>query len=82
MNATNKYIAEHTAKVEDLFQTRRQFLQRAGMGFGALGLAALMGDSLVAPPAVAAEAMNPLSPKARPPKPDAPPKRAPHPSPP
>jgi len=64
MNATNKYIAGHAAKPEDFFQTRRQFLQRAGMGFGALGLAALMGDGLLSIPVAAAEAMNPLSPKA------------------
>jgi hypothetical protein len=64
MNATNKYIAGHAAKPEDFFQTRRQFLQRAGMGFGALGLAALMGDSLVSTSVAAAETMNPLFPKA------------------
>ncbi len=64
MNATNKYIAGHAAKPEDFFQTRRQFLQRAGMGFGALGLAGLMGGSLVPSQAAAADVMNPLSPKA------------------
>src|SRR6185503_12648659 len=63
MNATNKYIAEHSAKTEDFFLTRRQFLQRAGMGFGALSLAALLGDSLIAPTSHAIEAGNPLSPK-------------------
>src|SRR5215475_2493957 len=40
----NKYIREHSARLEDLFVTRRQFLQRAGMGFGALSLAALLGE--------------------------------------
>ena len=37
-------IEEHSAKLEDYFLTRRQFLHRAGMGFGALSLAALLGD--------------------------------------
>ena len=32
--------------LEDHFLTRRQFLQRAGMGFGALSLAALLGEGL------------------------------------
>jgi hypothetical protein len=46
MSATDKYVAGHSAKPEDLFQTRRQFLQRAGMGFGALSLATLLGENL------------------------------------
>src|SRR5262249_41873955 len=44
MSSDNKYIREHSARLEDLFVTRRQFLQRAGMGFGALSLAALLGE--------------------------------------
>ncbi len=32
--------------LEDHFLTRRQFLQRAGMGFGALSLAGLLGEGL------------------------------------
>ena len=67
MKPTNKYIAEHSAKMEDFFLTRRKFLQRAGMGFGALSLAALMGENLFSPSqAVAADLANPLSPKAPP----------------
>src|ERR1041385_3466098 len=67
INATNKYIAEHSAKTEDFFLTRRKFLQRAGMGFGALSLAALMGENLFSPSqAVAADLANPLSPKTPP----------------
>ncbi|HVV72222.1 MAG TPA: DUF1501 domain-containing protein [Verrucomicrobiae bacterium] len=46
MNTGNKYLQEHTARLEDRFITRRQFLQRAGMGFGMLGLATLLGESL------------------------------------
>jgi len=67
MKPTNKYIAEHSAKTEDFFLTRRKFLQRAGMGFGALSLAAMMGENLFSPSQVAAaEMMNPLSPKTPP----------------
>ena len=47
MSTTNKFIQEHSARLEDLFVTRRQFLQRAGMGFGALGLAALLGEDML-----------------------------------
>ena len=65
MNATNKYIAEHSARPEDFFLTRRQFLQRAGMGFGALSLAALLGDGLI-PSAAAVEPGNALAPKSPP----------------
>src|SRR3974390_2196374 len=46
MSTGNKYIREHSARLEELFITRRQFLQRAGMGFGMLGLAALLGEEL------------------------------------
>jgi hypothetical protein len=64
MKATDQFIAEHSAKPEDFFLTRRRFLQRAGMGFGALSLAALMGEQFLSPmEAAAAEVMNPLAPK-------------------
>src|SRR5579864_2186568 len=46
MSTDNKYIREHLPKFEDLFLTRRQFLQRAGMGFGILGLATMLGSEL------------------------------------
>jgi len=36
MSSENKYIREHLPRLQDFFLTRRQFLQRAGMGFGAL----------------------------------------------
>jgi hypothetical protein len=64
MKAKETYLAQHSAKTEDFFLTRRKFLQRAGMGFGALSLAALMGEDLVFPTtAAAADLANPLSPK-------------------
>jgi len=44
MNADDKYKQEHSAQLADYFLTRRQFLNRAGMGFGALGLAAMFGE--------------------------------------
>ena len=42
MNDSNDYIENHSAKLEDFFMTRRQFLDRAGMGFGALSLPFLL----------------------------------------
>jgi hypothetical protein len=46
MSDPQRFIAEHTARPEDYFATRRQFLNRFGMGFGALSLAGLMGNEL------------------------------------
>jgi len=56
--------SEHTAKVEDLFLSRRTFLQRAGMGFGALSLAALLGDNLFSAAAAPLDFANPMAPRA------------------
>src|SRR3954469_19087191 len=39
----SKYIREHTAAPDDNIFTRRQFLVRTGLGFGALSLANLFG---------------------------------------
>ena len=44
MSPEEKYKQEHAVQMSDHFLTRRQFLQRAGMGFGALSLAALLGE--------------------------------------
>src|SRR5437867_3453405 len=63
MSTTNKFIQEHSARLEDLFVTRRQFLQRAGMGFGALSLAALLGEEMLGG-AARAEANANLLPRA------------------
>lgn len=46
MNAADKFKQEHSARLSDYFLTRRQFLNRASMGFGALSLAALFGEGL------------------------------------
>ena len=39
------YLADHSLRLEDLFQTRRQFLNRFGLGLGALGLATMLGEN-------------------------------------
>ena len=46
MSTTNKYLEEHSPRLEDYFTTRRRFLSRVGMGFGALSVAALFGENL------------------------------------
>jgi hypothetical protein len=57
-------INEHIARPEDFCINRRQFLNRFGMGFGALGLAALLGPELFSDSARAEQAvLNPLAPK-------------------
>jgi hypothetical protein len=58
MSGDNKYFREHSPRLEDLFITRRQFLQRAGMGFGMVGLAALLGEELFGFKANAEETVN------------------------
>src|SRR3954462_7188093 len=64
MSDDNKQIPEHAARLEDLFITRRQFLQRAGMGFGALGLATLLGEEMFGSKASAADQLATLAPRA------------------
>ena len=53
-------ISEHRPGIADLCATRRQFLNRFGMGFGALSLAGLLGPGFGA----SAEASTDLSPVA------------------
>jgi hypothetical protein len=57
--------AEHTIKPEDMFLTRRQMLQRSGMGMGALSLAVLLGEGVLGRNSAAAAALShsPLMPK-------------------
>src|SRR5437764_1913127 len=51
-------------RVEDLILTRRQCLNRFGMGFGALSLTSLVGMGLLpSPDAEAADSFSPLAPK-------------------
>lgn len=57
-------MSHHKPKLDDYFLTRREFLSRCGMGFGALGLASLMGQTgLLTPPAAADGYASPLMPK-------------------
>jgi hypothetical protein len=66
MSQNDKYKEEHSVHLEDHFLTRRQFLHRAGMGFGALSLAAMFGGALFAPSAGASELEATLLPKTPP----------------
>ena len=66
MNQDDKFKSEHSARLADHFLTRRQFLQRAGMGFGALSLAGLLGPELLGTSARAMDAEPSLLPKAPP----------------
>ncbi|MEQ1852354.1 MAG: DUF1501 domain-containing protein [Chthoniobacteraceae bacterium] len=52
-------LSQHRPSMDDLCVTRRQFLNRFGMGFGALSLASLLGET-----AHAAASLSPLDPKA------------------
>jgi len=70
--------AEHRLRPEDLFMTRRDWLQRTGMGMGALGLAMLLGENMfgaraaaaalasIAPSSGTSGAYSPLAPKRAP----------------
>src|SRR5688572_24202069 len=60
MNKT--FFDQHFPKPEDRFLTRRQFLQRTGMGFGTLGLATLLSNDF-SNTASAAEAIANLTPR-------------------
>ncbi|MFN7137744.1 MAG: DUF1501 domain-containing protein [Limisphaerales bacterium] len=59
MDDQNNFHREHSARPEDFFITRRQFLNRFGMGFGALGLATMLGEGLFRQ-ANAQSELNPL----------------------
>lgn len=53
----------HQPHLDDYFLTRRAFLNRFGMGIGALGLATMLGPSLLSTTTQAAATINPLAPK-------------------
>src|SRR5205823_11718426 len=57
----NDNPAEHTPRLEDAFMTRREALQRTGMGMGALSLAILLGQNTSA--AAPIPMRSPLAPK-------------------
>src|SRR5438552_11957554 len=54
----------HQPKLEDLFLTRRDFLTRCGLGFGMLGLAALVPRVVGAASAEGVSGNSPLAPRA------------------
>ncbi len=61
-------MIEHTCqdcehRLEDSLFTRRQFLNRLGMGFGALSLTGLVGMGILSPPNVRADEFSPFAPK-------------------
>src|SRR3984957_1337028 len=56
-------INEPVARPEDFAITRRQFLNRFGMGFGALSLAGLLGQNFFEGIAHADDTLSPLAPK-------------------
>ena len=57
-------MPHHPPRLADAFLTRRDFLSRCGMGMGALSLAGILGETGLLTPAHAADAVNPLAPKA------------------
>ena len=54
--------AEHTPRLEDAFLTRREWLQRTGMGMGALSLAMMLGEQPASAVARRPRAVAPLHP--------------------
>jgi hypothetical protein len=52
-------MSHHAPRLQDRFLTRREMLQRCGMGMGALALSQIMADAGMAAP----ESVNPLLPK-------------------
>src|SRR5262249_52029262 len=66
MKADHEYFLRHRPRLRDLFVTRREFLNRCGMGFGALSFMALTAAGLLPGETADGAEMNysPLSPKA------------------
>jgi hypothetical protein len=54
---------DHGPRIENLFLTRREMLQRCGVGMGALALANLMGNAGLLLEAQEAASLNPLTPR-------------------
>jgi len=62
--SSDKYRREHLPSVDDVIFTRREWLQRSGMGMGALSLAAVFGVDTFAPVGAQAAALQtPLAPR-------------------
>jgi len=56
-------ITQHLPSAADFCATRRQFLNRFGMGFGALSLGALLGQASSGTAQAAAASLSPMAPK-------------------
>src|SRR4051794_25719056 len=55
-------MSHHAPRLEDYFLTRREFLHRCGIGFGALGLATMLGPQALAD-TNGLNLLNPLAPR-------------------
>jgi hypothetical protein len=62
---SEKYRREHLPSLDDIIATRRDFLTKTGMGFGALSLSSIFGMNLNEAHA-ASGSSSPLSPKRAP----------------
>ncbi len=60
-SCSDKYRREHSVTLDNLIFTRRQFLERTGMGMGALSLASILGTNLNAGAAPTGASLNPLA---------------------
>jgi len=63
---SDKFIREHSASIKDIIFTRREFLEKTGMGMGALTLASVLGMGAQARGAMGdggVKVVSPLSPK-------------------
>src|SRR5678816_4064781 len=62
---SDKYLREHNPSPDNIIFTRREFLIRTGMGFGALSLASLFGLNPYDADAASSSAkiLSPLAPK-------------------
>src|SRR5258708_35220145 len=60
--STEKYRREHTATLKDIIFSRREFLEKTGMGFGAMSLASILGLNMGGSASAATAAGKPLGP--------------------
>src|SRR5882757_8382321 len=68
-SCSSKYLREHTATLKDIIFSRREFLERTGMGFGAMSLASILGVNMAqgaSTPAAPGNVLGPLAPKKAP----------------
>lgn len=57
-------MSHHAPRLDDLFFSRRKFLQHCGMGLGGLALGSVLGQALGLQAGAAETNLNPLTPKA------------------